>query len=91
MNEQKTHHKGLFDYSDDDGVRGQDEPPDEIEIISDNDIQQNTMINQHQQRRQHQHYKSLTRNQRKNRKKRAKRYRFEIIRPVYYKFTITKH
>ena len=46
------------------------------------------MINQHQQRRQHQHYKSLTRNQRKNRKKRAKRNRFKIIRPVCHKFTI---
>ena len=87
LNEQETYHKGLFDYSDD-GLRGQDKPSDEIEIIPDDDIQQNTMINQHQQPRQHQHYKSLTRKQRKNRKKRAERYRFEIIRPVYHKFTI---
>ena len=74
--------------SDDEGVRGQDEPPNEIEIISDDDIQQNTTINQHPKHEQHQYYKSLTKNQRKNRKKSAKRYRFEVIRQAYHKFTI---
>lgn len=37
--------------------------------------------------KQHQQYESLTRNQRKNMKKRARRYQFEAIRKVYHKFT----
>ncbi|CAF2220347.1 unnamed protein product, partial [Rotaria magnacalcarata] len=64
------------------GVHAQNEPSNEIGIISDDDIEQNRPVNQHS----HQH-QPLTRNQRKNRKKREKRYQFEIIRSVYYKFT----
>jgi hypothetical protein len=32
---------------------------------------------------------TLTRNQRKNRKKRMNRYRFEVVRNIYHKFNIT--
>ncbi|CAM4974444.1 unnamed protein product [Rotaria socialis] len=64
------------------GVHAQNEPSNEIGIISDDDIEQNRPVNQHSHQRQ-----PLTRNQRKNRKKREKRYQFEIIRSVYYKFT----
>ncbi|CAF4558676.1 unnamed protein product, partial [Rotaria socialis] len=57
------------------GVHAQNEPSNEIGIISDDDIEQNRPVNQHSHQRQ-----PLTRNQRKNRKKREKRYQFEIIR-----------
>ena len=69
-------------------VHGQGESLNEIEIISDDDIEQYTTTRpfHSQQRQQHQ---SLTRNQRKNRKKRTRRYRFEVIRHIYHKFTIT--
>ena len=69
-------------------VHGQGESLNEIEIISDDDIEQYTSTRpfHSQQRQQHQ---SLTRNQRKNRKKRTRRYRFEVIRHIYHKFTIT--
>ncbi|CAF4486440.1 unnamed protein product, partial [Rotaria sp. Silwood2] len=57
-------------------VHGPGKSLNEIEIISDDDIEQYTTTRpfQSQQSQQHQ---SLTRNQRKNRKKRARRYRFE--------------
>ncbi|CAF3779252.1 unnamed protein product [Rotaria socialis] len=64
------------------GVHAKNESSNEIGIISDDDIEQNRPVNQHSHQRQ-----PLTRNQRKNRKKREKRYQFEIIRSVYYKFT----
>ncbi|CAF2887268.1 unnamed protein product [Rotaria sp. Silwood2] len=59
----------------------------EIEIISDDDIERCT-ITRPSESQQHQQHQSLTRNQRKNRKKRSRRYQFEVIRHIYYKFTI---
>ncbi|CAF2136421.1 unnamed protein product [Rotaria magnacalcarata] len=44
------------------GVHAQNEPPNEIEIISDDDIEQNRPVNQHK----HQQHQPLTRNQTKN-------------------------
>jgi len=61
-------------------VHGQDEPS--------NDIEQYTATRPFQPK-QRQQNQFLTRNQRKNRKKRANRYRFEIIRQIYHKFNIT--
>ncbi|CAF2015128.1 unnamed protein product, partial [Rotaria magnacalcarata] len=63
------------------------DPQNDIEIISDDDEQQPTNNNKYQQ---HSSDKPLTRNQKKSRKKRAKRYRFEIIREIYREFTITQ-
>ncbi|CAF3013882.1 unnamed protein product, partial [Rotaria sp. Silwood2] len=48
----------------------------EIEIISDDDIEQHTTTRSSEPQ-QHKQHQSLTRNQRKNRKKRARRYNFE--------------
>lgn len=60
----------------------------DIEMISDDGSEQR--INEQEQYRIGLHTKPiLTRNQRKNRKKRANRYRYEIIRPIYHRFTIT--
>lgn len=60
----------------------------DIEMISNDGYEQN--INEHEQDHVDLHNKPiLTRNQRKNRKKRANRYRYEIIRPIYHRFTIT--
>ncbi|CAF4095163.1 unnamed protein product, partial [Rotaria sordida] len=54
-------------------VHGQGKSLNEIEIISDDDIEQYTTTRPFQS----QQHQSLTRNQSKNRKKRARRYRFE--------------
>ncbi|CAF1464395.1 unnamed protein product [Rotaria sordida] len=73
-------------------VHGQGKSLNEIEIISDDDIEQYTTTTRpfrSQQHRQHQQHQSLTRNQRKNRKKRRRRYRFEVIRRIYHKFNIS--
>ncbi|CAF2564518.1 unnamed protein product [Rotaria sp. Silwood2] len=75
-----------LNYNDREGAHVRDELSNEIENMSDDDIQQDTMNNQHQQCINH---KPLTRSQRQNRKHRAKRYRYEIIRKIYHKFTIT--
>ena len=69
-------------------VHGQDESSNEIEIISDDDIEQYTTTRS-SQCQQHQQHQPLTRNQRKNRKKRARRYKFVVIRQIYHRFTIT--
>ncbi|CAF2025462.1 unnamed protein product [Rotaria magnacalcarata] len=60
--------------------------PNDIEIISNDDEQQVTNNKKYQQ---HLSGKPLTRNQKKSRRKRAKRYRLEIIREIYCEFTIT--
>ncbi|CAF3428295.1 unnamed protein product [Rotaria socialis] len=83
-NENETYHEASFNYNDNEVVHEQDEPSNQIEIISDDDIQPNIVTNHHKKKNQ-----LFTRNQRKNRRKRAKRYRFEIIRQVYNKFSIS--
>lgn len=62
-------------------VRVRDEPDNDIEDISDDEPKKKKM-------KQFPDFDLLTKNQRKNRNKRANRYRFEVIRPVYHKFTI---
>jgi hypothetical protein len=62
------------------------ELPDALEMISDDDILP-PMNRTHEQ--QLETMKTLTRNQKKNRKKRAKRYRYEIIRQLYRRFSIS--
>ncbi|CAF3425570.1 unnamed protein product, partial [Rotaria sp. Silwood2] len=76
-NEHETYQQQLFDFNDDERVHARDEPSNEIEIITDDEIKPNTIVNQHRYNSHHQHYKLLTRNQRKNRKKRAKQYQYE--------------
>ncbi|CAF3464042.1 unnamed protein product [Rotaria socialis] len=75
-----------LNYNDREGGHVRDEPSNEIENMSDNGIQQNTMNDQNQQ---YIHHEPLTRSQRQSHKHRAKRYRYEIIRKIYHKFTIT--
>lgn len=68
--------------NDDERVHVRDEPDiNIIEDISEDELPRKII-------KQHRDYNSLTKNQRKNLKKRAKRYRFEVIRQVYRKFTI---
>jgi hypothetical protein len=62
-------------------VHGQNEHSYEMENTV-NVEQERTINNDHQSKR-------LTRNQKKNRKKRINRYRFEVIRQLYRQFTIT--
>ncbi|CAF1502380.1 unnamed protein product, partial [Rotaria sordida] len=66
-------------------VHVRDELPNDIEMISDDDEQQAFNINE----QQYEIKKKLTRNQRKNRKKKLKRYVFKVERHVYHKFSIT--
>ncbi|CAF2262496.1 unnamed protein product [Rotaria magnacalcarata] len=81
-------HIQLLDHSNDKNKGyARNDPQNDIEIISDDDEQQPTNNNKYQQ---HSSDKPLTRNQKKSRKKRAKRYRFEIIREIYREFTITQ-
>ncbi|CAF3443801.1 unnamed protein product [Rotaria socialis] len=75
-----------MNYNDREGGHVRDERSNEIENMSDDGIQQDTMNDQNQQYINH---KPLTRNQRQNRKHRANRYGYEIIRKIYHKFTIT--
>ncbi|CAM2726426.1 unnamed protein product, partial [Rotaria socialis] len=78
--------ENALNYNDREGGHVRDEPSNEIENMSADGIQQDTKNDQNQQYINH---KSLTRSQRQNRKHRAKRYRYEIIRKIYHKFTIT--
>ncbi|CAF1024836.1 unnamed protein product [Rotaria sordida] len=48
-NEHETYQEQLFDYNDDEGIHARDEPSNETEIIFDDDIKQNTTVNQRQQ------------------------------------------
>jgi hypothetical protein len=64
------------------GVHGQNEPSYEMENIV--NVEQELMINNDHQSKQ------LTRNQKKNQKKRINRYQFEVIRQLYRRFT-TNH
>ncbi|CAF1536730.1 unnamed protein product [Rotaria sordida] len=66
-------------------VHVRDELPNDIEMISDDDEQQAFNINE----QQYEIKNKLTRNQRKNRNKKLKRYFFKVVRHVYHKFTIT--
>ncbi|CAF3496362.1 unnamed protein product [Rotaria socialis] len=85
---QVTDHTQSLDYSNDPNKgHARNDRQNDIEIISDDDEQQLTNNNKYQQ---HLSDKPLTRNQKKSRKKRAKRYRFEIIREIYREFTITQ-
>lgn len=81
VNNYPPYHQDLDNDNDDFGVHEQDEPQAEVEIISDDDIQQTATSNQQQLR------PPLTRNQHKNLKKRTRRYRFEVTRQIYHKFT----
>jgi hypothetical protein len=58
-----------------------------IEMISDEDEQQIAVHNKHRYHLSNQH---LTKNQRKNRKKRRNRYRFQVVRNIYHRFTISQ-
>jgi hypothetical protein len=70
-----------------DEVHVEDELLHGIEMISDDEDQQRSnKIEQHHEVIRNRPL--LTINQRKNRKKRAKRYQFEIIRHIYHGFTI---
>ncbi|CAF2757656.1 unnamed protein product [Rotaria sp. Silwood2] len=83
---QLNEYKQPLDYSDDqDKGHARNDRQNDIEIISDEDEQPLNINNKYQQ---HLSDKPLTRNQQKSRKKRAKRYRFEIIRKIYRGFTI---
>ncbi|CAF2869897.1 unnamed protein product [Rotaria sp. Silwood2] len=76
----------IDDIDDQDIGHARNDRQNDIEIISDEDEQQPLNINNKYQ--QHLSGKPLTRNQKKSRKKRAKRYRFQIIRKIYRGFTI---
>ncbi|CAF0789965.1 unnamed protein product [Rotaria sordida] len=50
-NEHETYQEQLFNYNDDEGVHARDKSSNEIESIADDDIIQNTTVNQRQQNR----------------------------------------
>ncbi|CAF3401884.1 unnamed protein product [Rotaria socialis] len=68
-----------LNYNDREEGHVRDEASNEIENVSDDGIQQDTMNDQNQQYINH---KPLTRNQRQNRKHRAQRYRYKIMRKI---------
>ena len=82
LNRYQFNNKESRTKNDNNGVHALDEPPNNVEIIFNDEPNKETMTKQC-----HDH-QSLTRNQRKNRIKRAQRYRYEVIRQIYYRFTI---
>jgi hypothetical protein len=73
---EQTHHRNVPSHNDnenEEGDHGRNEPLERMEIIPANDAQRP--------------WELLTRNQRKNRKKKLNRYKYEVIRHVYYRFT----